>query len=52
MLECVNTPYQTIDSGLFYEKIINKLKQNTNIIFLKDIREINTENSFVFNSVS
>ena len=51
-VECLNTPYQTIDSGLFYKKIINKLKQNININFFKSIREINTENSFVFNSVS
>ena len=51
-VECLNTPYQTIDSGLFYQKIINKLKQNTNVNFFKSIREINTENSFVFNSVS
>ena len=51
-VECSNTPYQTIDSGLFYKKIINKLKQNININFFKSIREINTENSFVFNSVS
>ena len=34
-VECKTHPYQTIDSGLFYQKIINKLKQNTNIIFLK-----------------
>ena len=51
-VECLNTPYQTIDSGLFYKKIINKLKQNNNVNFFKSIREINTENSFVFNSVS
>ena len=50
-LECKNTPYQTIDSGLFYEKIINNLKQNDNIKFFKDIKDITTENSFIFNSV-
>ena len=44
-------PYQSIDSGLFYEKIINKLKQNKNISFFKDIKEVKLENSFVFNSV-
>merc|ERR1711966_520518 len=38
-LECVSYPYQSVDSGLFYEKINNKLK------------EINSKNSFVFNSV-
>ena len=50
-LECNNTPYQSIDSGLFYEKINNKLKKNKNISFYKDIKEINIENSFIFNSV-
>jgi len=50
-LECNNFPYQTIDSGLFYEKIINKLKENKNISFFKDIKDINQNNSFIFNSV-
>jgi len=50
-LECDNYPYQSIDSGLFYEKIINKLKKNNNINFYKDIKEISSENSFIFNSV-
>ena len=51
-IDCKNMPYQTIDSGLFYQKIIDKLKQNTNIYFFKNINEVNTENSFIFNSVS
>jgi lycopene beta-cyclase len=50
-LECGAYPYQSIDSGLFYEKIINKLKQNKNIYFFKDIKEVKLGNSFVFNSV-
>ena len=50
-LECKNYPYQSIDSGLFYEKINNKLKENKNISFFKDISEISTKNSFIFNSV-
>ena len=50
-LECKNYPYQSIDSGLFYEKIINKLKENNNISFFKDIEEIDKKNSFIFNSV-
>ncbi|MBD1153274.1 lycopene cyclase [Pelagibacterales bacterium SAG-MED24] len=50
-LECKNYPYQSIDSGLFYEKINNRLKKNKNIFFFKDIAEINTKNSFIFNSV-
>ena len=50
-VDCKNMPYQTIDSGLFYQKIINKIKQNNNIYFFKNINEVNTENSFIFNSV-
>ncbi len=50
-LECQSYPYQSIDSGLFYEKIINSLKKNKNISFFKDISEINPKNSFIFNSV-
>ena len=50
-VDCKNMPYQTIDSGLFYQKINDKIKQNTNIYFFKNINEVNTENSFIFNSV-
>ena len=50
-LEYKDYPYQSIDSGLFYEKINNKLKENKNIFFFKDIKEVNTKNSFIFNSV-
>ena len=50
-LECKDYPYQSIDSGLFYEKINNRLKESSNISFFKSIEEINTKNSFIFNSV-
>ena len=50
-LECKNFPYQSIDSGLFYEKIKSKLKKNENIFLFKNIEEVNTQNSLVFNSV-
>ena len=50
-LECKDFPYQSIDSGLFYKKINTRLKENKNISFFKDIAEINTKDSFVFNSV-
>ena len=39
-LECKNYPYQSIDSGLFYKKINNRLKENKNISFFKNISEI------------
>ena len=51
-IECKDKPYQTIDSGLFYQKIIDKLKLNHNVHFFKNINEVNMENSFIFNSVS
>ena len=44
-------PYQTIDSGLFYEKILNKIKQNKNIEFFKNTNELNLDNSIIFNSL-
>ena len=50
-LDCKNFPYQSIDSGLFYEKINNRLKENKNIFLFKDISEINLKNCFIFNSV-
>ena len=50
-LECKNYPYQSIDSGLFYKKINNRIKENKNISFFKDISEVNTKDSFIFNSV-
>jgi lycopene beta-cyclase len=50
-LKCIDYFYQSIDSGLFYNKINNKLKENENISFYKNISEISTENSFIFNSV-
>ena len=50
-LQCKSSPYQSIDSGLFYEKINKKLNENKNIFYFKDINQINLKNSFIFNSV-
>ncbi len=44
-------PYQSIDSGKFYKKISSKLSNNSNVSFYKNINEINSENSIIFNSV-
>jgi lycopene beta-cyclase len=44
-------PYQSIDSNKFYEKVNSKLFKNQNISFFKNQKEINLENSIVFNSV-
>ena len=50
-IKCETTPYQTIDSGLFYQKIITKLKLNKNITFFRNINEVSLNNSIIFNSV-
>ena len=50
-IDCKLTPYQTIDSGKFYEKILSKLKLNQNIEFFKSINDIVSSNSIIFNSV-
>ena len=52
VIRCDNFPYQSVDSGLFYKKIINKLNKNKNISFFKNIRDLNINNAFIFNSVS
>ena len=39
-------PYQAIDSGLFYRKVLNQLKQNKNIQFFKNTDQLNLNNSF------
>ena len=44
-------PYQSIDSEKFYKKINSKLSLNPNVSFFKNLDEINSENSLVFNSV-
>ncbi len=51
VIKCDSFPYQSIDSGLFYNKINERLKKNKNIKFFKNIKDLNTNNSFVFNSV-
>jgi lycopene beta-cyclase len=50
-IKCDNFPYQSIDSGLFYNKVIDCLKKNKNVFFYKDIKDVSTYNSFIFNSV-
>ena len=44
-------PYQSIDSGKFYQKINTKLASNINISFFKNLNEVNSKNSVIFNSV-
>ena len=53
-IEIINKeyPYQTVDSGLFYNKILNRIKQNKNIEFFQNTKQLNLENSFIFNSIT
>ena len=44
-------PYQSIDSGKFYKKINSKLSANSNISFFRNLNEVNSENSIIFNSI-
>tara|TARA_B100001057_G_scaffold94168_1_gene90492 strand:- start:1534 stop:2607 length:1074 start_codon:yes stop_codon:yes gene_type:complete len=50
-LNCKRFPYQMIDSGLFYEKILDKLRKNPNVVFLQNESGINKVGSVIFNSV-
>ena len=50
-IDCKLTPYQSIDSGKFYQKVLSKLKLNENIKFFKNINDIEPSNSIIFNSV-
>ena len=43
-------PYQSIDSGKYYEKLIQNF-QKPNINYFKSLSEINSKNSLIFNSV-
>ena len=51
-VNCARTPYQSIDSGLFYKKIFNRLEKNQNIKFLKTINDVNVSKSLIFNSLN
>ena len=44
-------PYQSIDSEKFYKKINSKLSTNSNVSFFKNLNDINSKNSLVFNSI-
>ena len=50
-INCSNTPYQSVDSGLFYKKIITRLEKNKNIKFVKKIDNLNLNKSVIFNSL-
>ena len=51
IIKCNDFPYQSIDSSLFYKKVNERLKKNKNINFYTDIKDLNTADSFIFNSL-
>ena len=51
VIKCDQFPYESIDSGLFYDKINIRLKKNKNIKFFNSIKDIDINNSFIFNSL-
>ena len=51
IIKCDQFPYESIDSGLFYDKIITRLKKNKNTEFFKNTKNLDISNSFIFNSL-
>ena len=51
-LKCESYPYQTIDSNLFYKKVLNKLVLNKNIKFFNNINDVEKKDAVIFNSVA
>jgi len=49
-INCDKYPYQSIDSNLFYSKILTSLKKNNNIHFYNDLNDIDTNDTIIFNS--
>ncbi|MGC6416785.1 MAG: lycopene cyclase family protein [Bradymonadia bacterium] len=51
VVECGDTPYQTIDSGLFYDKVTERLSENPRVEFFNSSEHVNIDGAVVFNSV-
>ena len=50
-VSCPAMPYQTIDSGIFYQKINQRLRRNPNITFHTDTSAVNLQDAIIFDSV-
>ena len=48
---CKNYPYQTIDSKLYYNKILSEIKKNSNIYFHTSDDKVDLNEGIFFNSV-
>ena len=44
-------PYQSIDSEKFYKKINSRINSNPNVSLFKNLNDVNSKNSLIFNSV-
>ena len=51
IVNCEKSPYVSIDSKLFYKKILNNLRKNSNISFSKSTRCLDLKHGIVFNSI-
>ena len=49
-VECGNFPYQTVDSKLYYNKILTEIKKNSNIEFHTSDKLVNLNHGIFFNS--
>ena len=50
-VDCSRYPYQSVNSNLFYKKIILNLRKNSNIDFTDKSNEIDLTHGIVFNSI-
>lgn len=50
-VNCGAMPYESIDSGLFYDKVLSRLACNPNVSFVKGTDEFDVGDATVFNSV-
>lgn len=49
--DCRSTPYQTIDSGAFYQKIRSRLLSNPAVTFSDDFNQSDTQDALIFSSI-
>ena len=50
-VDCADTPYETIDSGLFYERVLARLSRNPNVHFTNHYENGDDNETVIFNSV-
>ena len=51
IVDCEKFPYVSIDSNLFYKKVLNNLYKNSNISFSKSTADVDLNHGIVFNSI-